>query len=238
MWRWAPCTTCSRRRRRTSNCGYLPSDIGTLRSEHLDLKKGVINRERHKSGNPQVHRLWPETLELINKHRKDIPENSLLFRSPTGLALWRDGNGDKLISKRFKEACLLAKVKLNGRNFRHLRATGANLIEQANAESPQLASQYLAHSVGGVKQHYTLPAFEPMFKALEGLRENWSSRLCDGQVPQSDWYSLAKLDVCGRKLLTIASAECRFLPTSEFSSIIAETIAQCELGSCSQVNLD
>ncbi|GAB4547624.1 MAG: hypothetical protein Tsb0013_07510 [Phycisphaerales bacterium] len=153
------------------NCGYLPSDIGTLRSEHLDLKKGVINRERHKSGNPQVHRLWPETLELIEKHRKDTPEDSLLFRSPTGLALWRDGNGDKLISKRFKEACLLAKVKLNGRNFRHLRATGANLIEQANAESPQLASQYLAHSVGGVKKHYTLPAFEPMFRALDGLRE-------------------------------------------------------------------
>lgn len=153
------------------NCGYLPSDIGTLRREHLDLKKGVISRERHKSGNPQVHKLWPETLELIKKHRKDTPEDSLLFRSPTGLALWRDGNGDKLISKRFKEACLLAKGKLNGRNFRHLRATGANLIEQANAENPQLASQYLAHSVGGVKKHYTLPAFEPMFRALDGMRE-------------------------------------------------------------------
>ncbi len=152
------------------NCGYTLADMGTLQHEHVDFEKGVIQRTRHKTSIPQVHRLWPETLKLLQK-RRTKPLDDVLLRSRTGDVLWRDGRTDTYVSNHFRNRVREAGIKRDGRSFRHLRSTGANLIEQANPEHPHLSSQYLAHGEGGVKKHYTLPAFEPMFKALDGLRE-------------------------------------------------------------------
>ncbi len=152
------------------NCGYTLADIGTLQHEHVDFEKGIVQRSRHKTSIPQVHKLWPETIELLKK-RKTKAADDVLLRSRKGDVLWQDGRTDTYVSILFRDQVIEAGINRDGRSFRHLRSTGANLIEQANPEHPHLSSQYLAHGEGGVKKHYTLPAFKPMFKALDGLRE-------------------------------------------------------------------
>lgn len=151
------------------NCGYTLVDLGTLEKSHIDFGQGIIRRMRHKTDVPQQHRLWLETIDLLRKNLN--PRNdALALRSPKGAALWMELGYQKHVKHCWESAVKAAQVEESGRQFRHLRSTGAALIERGFPGNPELSSQYLAHSVKETKRFYTDQNLEKMWEALDWMR--------------------------------------------------------------------
>lgn len=156
------------------NCGYTQKDIATLEASMVDWQTGIVTRDRHKTGVASKAKLWPSTLALLAKHRSKKTSGPLLL-GESGKPLYAEqvNENGKLISIdniRLAFDRLLKRAELtDGRSFKHLRKTSANLIEQS---APHLTELFLAHAEKGTKRFYVEQQFQELFKhtdKLEGI---------------------------------------------------------------------
>ena len=69
------------------NCGYKQADMASLKHEMIDWKAGFIKRFRHKTTTPQIHKLWPQTLELLGAEKSEGKRSELMLLSKNGIPL-------------------------------------------------------------------------------------------------------------------------------------------------------
>jgi integrase len=178
------------------NCGYTQADIASLEHSHIDWTRGIIVRNRHKTGQPQEHKLWPRTLTLLRKHVTQPGQ-----RHPDLAIVGEEGNA--LVSEKIKDngtpykvdairlafARLLSKCKINdGRGFAIFRKTGANAIAKQYQDGPHLTDLYLAHSAKGMRVHYARQHYDELHKATDWLATLYGFDQADDQaaVPTPD----------------------------------------------------
>jgi integrase len=168
------------------NCGYTQADIASLEHSHIDLKGGQIVRNRHKTGQPQEHKLWPRTLALLRKHVTKPghrrPDLALMGEEGNPLVSEKikdDGTPYKVDAIRLAFARLLSKCRTNdddtpceindGRGFAIFRKTGADAIAKQYQDEPHLVDLYLAHSPKGMKVHYARQHYDKLHEATDWL---------------------------------------------------------------------
>jgi len=159
------------------NCGYTQADIATLEHGHIDWQTGMVSRQRHKTGQPQEHKLWPITLDMLKQHATQAGQ-----RDPDLALLGAEGN--PLVSEKIKDdgtpskvdaiglafGRLLVKCKVNdGRGFGIFRKTGADAIAKRFQATPHLVDLYLAHSPRGMRAHYAGQHYDDLHKATDWL---------------------------------------------------------------------
>ncbi len=152
------------------NCGMYQSDIADLAQEEFNREAGTITRARSKTrerGGPTVtYKLWPRTLELLEKNRTE-GERVLTTERGTPLVSHRLVEG-KMIRT---DAIRLAWRRMKGGRLpmKHLRKTGATLLGQ-HPQYKYYSAYYLADSPKGMDQkHYVVPSEAEFFEALEWL---------------------------------------------------------------------
>ncbi len=158
------------------NCGYTQVDIATLEHSHINWKEGTITRPRNKTGIKSCHKLWKVTLELLKREATDLNKSKLVLLSPSKKPLIIErtserGNPTKTdtIGHSFKTLKGKAGFETDKRGFKVFRKTGATMIDKQYPKQHWLASQYLAHSEGGVKKHYVQTDYRLLHEALEWL---------------------------------------------------------------------
>lgn len=167
------------------NVGAYQNDLAELRQEEIDWKTGILTRSRSKTkerNGPVVsYQLWPETFELLKKHR--AREGDLALTTSEGNPLVRywletpEGKTEPVMRRydvvqgawsRLAKKLELKKIRLG---MKHLRKTGATLL----GEHPQykfFANHYLADSPRSVAdRHYVIPSNAEFYEALQWLRE-------------------------------------------------------------------
>jgi integrase len=160
------------------NCGFYQHDLAELQQDEVDWKHGTITRRRSKTrerGGPLVtYRLWPETFELLKKHRAGEGELALTTDEGNPLVRYWIEEGkmrryDCIHSAwtRLAEKMKLPKMRLG---MKHLRKTSATLLGQ-HPLYKFYALHFLADSPRHVAdRHYVIPSDEEFFTALEWLR--------------------------------------------------------------------
>ncbi len=159
------------------NCGYTQADIASLEHSHIDWTRGMIVRNRHKTGQPQEHKLWPRTIALLRAHvtQPGCRHPDLAIVGEEGNALVSEkikdnGTPYKVDAIRLAFARLLSKCKINdGRGFAIFRKTGANAIAKQYQDAPHLTDLYLAHSARGMKVHYARQHYDDLHAATDWL---------------------------------------------------------------------
>ena len=154
------------------NCGYGQTDISDLKVSDVEWEKGIIDRLRSKTGVRQRHKLWPITLELLQKERNPKAQGEdRVFTTSLGLPLVHDVIIDGKRKKSDSIKCCFWRVqnktKINGgRGFYCLRKTAATEIEKID---PLVTEMFLGHTEKGMKKHYAERHFELLDEALEKL---------------------------------------------------------------------
>ncbi len=156
------------------NCGFIGKDISDLRQDDVDWTQGVISRKRSKTARhedvPVVrYNLWPQTFELLKKHRSKDAEVVLLT---TGGKRWIETkqtdtfhHSDKVASA-MKYWLKRAGVK---RAPKALRATAASKLGE-HSQYKFYAQYFLGQSPRTVAdKHYVKPADKEFFEALAWL---------------------------------------------------------------------
>lgn len=159
------------------NCGMYQNDISELKSEEVDWKTGVVTRARSKTrerGGPVVsYKLWPETFDLLTKHRAKGGELALTTDEGNQLVRYWLEEGkmrryDAVQSAWSRLAKRMGASKLR-LGMKHLRKTSASIL----AQHPRLkfyANHYLADSPKSVAdRHHVVPSDAEFFKALNWL---------------------------------------------------------------------
>jgi len=105
------------------NCGFGPTDIGTLPRKALDLEGGWVNFPRPKTAIPRRCPLWPQTVAAILKAITP-PRDALAFRTATG-SPWTRGEptNQSNITRRFRQVLEKAGLYQRGVGFYTLRRT-------------------------------------------------------------------------------------------------------------------
>lgn len=135
-----------------ANCGMTQQDISDLMHEEVDLERGRIRRKRSKTGHwdhvPVVeYPLWPETLNLLEKHRRTESERVLL--TETGRPLVREWIGDDGKLKKV-DTVRLCYVRLQKRAnvskpLKLFRKTSPSLLE-TNKSYGKYVQHFLGHA--------------------------------------------------------------------------------------------
>jgi integrase len=160
------------------NIGAYQHDLAELRQDEVDWRHGTITRQRSKTrernGPVVTYRLWPETFELLKKHR--AAEGDLALTTEEGNPLvryWIEGGKMRRYDcihsawTRLAEKMDLTKMRLG---MKHLRKTSSTLLGQ-HPQYKYFAGHFLADSPRGMDQkHYVKPSDEEFFSALEWLR--------------------------------------------------------------------
>jgi len=156
------------------NAAYTQAEISTLTWEMIDPETREVRRERPKSGQPQVHKLWPITFDLLRAESKSETGLCLLGQKGNELLtqeIKADGNITHVDSVRLAFNRTLKKCKLlgTGRSFKHIRKTSAQAI-RTEYEDDRLVDMFLAHSTkGNMRDHYTEPVYKRYFEAIDWL---------------------------------------------------------------------
>jgi hypothetical protein len=162
------------------NCGMYQMDVAELEDWEVDLAAGSITRPRSKTpdGPTVTYKLWPETLDLLRKHRA-----SPKVKGKRGGNLWLlTDDGQPLVKywledgkfrrydviqsawSRLKEHTGTKKA------FKLLRKTSATKL----AEHPSYkfyVEHFLGHSPRSVAdKHYRRPSDKEFFEACDWLR--------------------------------------------------------------------
>jgi integrase len=161
------------------NCGMYQSDISDIGEDEVDWVAGTLFRPRSKTPKgPRVkYKLWPETLELLKKHR--AKPTVLNDRGQKRVLLTEDGK--PLVNYWLEEGkmrrydCiqsafgrLFEKVKMK-RPIKLLRKTSASELA-SHAVYGAYVQYFLAHSPKGVAdRHYIKPDDDQCFEALDCL---------------------------------------------------------------------
>jgi integrase len=158
------------------NCGMYQNDIAELRQQEVDWKKGKITRARSKTrerkGPVVTYTLWPETFDLLKKHRG---ESELVLTTEKGNPLVSYSLEDGKFARydTIQAAWKRLGDKLGGKvrlSMKHLRKTASSLL----GEHPQYkfyATHFLADSPRHMtEKHYVKPSDAEFFEALDWLR--------------------------------------------------------------------
>lgn len=155
------------------NCGMLSADVGQLRKDQIDLKKGTLTRKRVKTAaNPRVptvtYKLWPSTLTLLKECWSEHP--TLALTSMDGTPLWESRQeGDKtpqkdLIHQQLKRAGATLTMK-------QFRSIAASYLETSEIHG-RYTSYFLGHAPRTIAdKHYVVPSQERFDDALLWLFE-------------------------------------------------------------------
>jgi len=134
------------------NCGFYPIDVGRLHRD--DLQDGRVVKRRGKTGALQNYKLWPVTLELIDRTRQDSDGGGLLWVATDGTPLVSDAGVNRL-------SALFAKLRSSAEveaTFSQLRDTSAQQIENISRSQgridPALVSLFLSHKDGRTAAYY------------------------------------------------------------------------------------
>jgi integrase len=140
------------------NCAYGNSDCGNLPLAALDLKQGIIDFPRPKTGVNRRCVLWPETVAALRAalterpESKDAADAGLVFLTHCG-ARWHKDRRENPVTKEFGK--LLRRLHINGRKglgFYTLRHTFRTIADEARDqpaadyimghESPHMSTVY------------------------------------------------------------------------------------------------
>jgi integrase len=155
------------------NCGYKQADIASLTHEMIDWESGFITRFRHKRPAPQIHKLWPVTLRLLEQEKSKGNGKGTLLRSESGNTLltqrievdggYTEINVVGLAMTRLKRKLQVElQGELKGKGFATFRSTSASHFED---ENPTLTSIFLAHTETKTKRYYVSRELERLKKS-------------------------------------------------------------------------
>jgi integrase len=155
------------------NCGYTQSDIASLTHAMVDLDNGYIRRDRQKTGVQSEHKLWPVTQDLLKQFATKQDTGGPLLLNSHGRVLYEETRKDDgRVTKKDTIGGAFAKLRKSLTipfSFKHLRKTGANLIEKQYQEHPHLAKLFLSHETQGVQKHYTGRSYGLLHTATDWL---------------------------------------------------------------------
>ena len=157
------------------NCGFTNMDIANINKGALDLQKGRLVHKRiktHEQANvPTVeYKLWPETLDLLERFQSNHPDLFLVSMRGTPLVTTvYDSEGDAhlkdMVVQQWRRNAGHLPIKL--KNFRSI---GATLLEEHPVYG-RYATHFLGHSAKTVAgKHYVAPSQKNFDKALNWLR--------------------------------------------------------------------
>ncbi|WP_168565001.1 phage integrase family protein [Crateriforma spongiae] len=155
------------------NCGMTQVDIGKLRHDEVDWKKGRIARKRSKTAKhgdaiPTVnYPLWKETFRLLKKFRSG--HDSLALTNENGNPLWDDRSDVNSIDSVWKR--LRTKLAEDGtpidKPMKLLRKTSSTRLE---TKYPQFGDLFLGHAAASMKsKHYANYPQDQFDAAVEWL---------------------------------------------------------------------
>jgi len=166
------------------NCGYTQMDISSLSHHMIDWDAGIIRRSRHKTDQPQEHKLWPDTRKFLQQYMTNPNEHDLCLLGERGNPLLYEcirKNGKpyrvdtiRLAFNRIRKECDIAE-----RTFTTLRNTGANAIAKNFQKTPWLVDMYLGHSEKATKKFYVATQFDELHKATDWLACHFGMDSCD-----------------------------------------------------------
>jgi hypothetical protein len=157
------------------NCGYTQIDVSTLSHDMLCLDTGTTVRDRHKTGQPQEHKLWKSTLRLLRQHMTNSSGSSLCLLNKNGTRLVREVINSEGTPYRVDSiACAFSRnrakcIITDRRGFAVLRKTGADAIAKQYQEMPWLVDLYLAHAEKKMKRYYARTHYDLLHEATDWL---------------------------------------------------------------------
>lgn len=161
------------------NCGYRQSDVATLTPAMIDGTYITRKRAKNKKKNAPVvsWKLWPETIEAIEKNRSKVGE--LLLTQEDGKTWVLDSRNDDGTRSRddafYSKLWLPFAEKLKLRLPSDLiRRSCANLLHTNSVRSDKLSIQikYMAQKPSGVAlKHYVEPSQRELDSAVMKLRK-------------------------------------------------------------------
>jgi hypothetical protein len=154
------------------------NDIAELLKSELNWSARTLTRARSKTlernGPTVTYKLWPETVEMLRKHRAD--SGDLALTTEEGIPLvrhWLEGRSMRRYDcvhsawTRLATQMGIGKMRLS---LEHLRKTAASIL----AQHPQFkfyVNHYLADSPRSIAdKHYVTPSDTEFFSALDWLR--------------------------------------------------------------------
>jgi len=164
------------------NCGMCQGDLSALGQTEVDWQEERIKRKRTKTKREKQvpivdYKLWPETFELLRKHRSDDKDRVLLTENGTPLVVrellpsGKVGKNDN-VRKAYERLCRnlgIAKPK----PLKLLRKTSATLLE-THEQYGRYSQYFLGHAPSTVaEKRYAKPSGEVFDLAVEWLGEQY-----------------------------------------------------------------
>lgn len=143
------------------NCGLGNADVASLRKDHLDLEKGILDFPRPKTGIERRCSLWPETVKSLRTaiaaraKPKDPEHGDLVFLTRVGTPLISDTGKTSVDNLAAKFSRRLTKLEINGRRrlgFYSLRHTFRTVAD--TARDPVAIDLVMGHADSGMASHY------------------------------------------------------------------------------------
>lgn len=145
------------------NCGYRLVDIRSLKRSEINLEEGIIDRKRHKTSAPQLHKLWPETIVALKVQLNAVDGDPFA----TG---WSNISRELTA---FMKANVPQKPK--PRTAENLRDTGANELDKLlQSKHPRMIGRYLGQQDRQIARHYRDEDTTAYFQALLELGERFA----------------------------------------------------------------
>jgi integrase len=162
-----------------ANCGMTQVDISDLRQDEVDWAEGRIIRKRSKTGDiknvPIVnYKLWPLTWELLQQHRSDSDEYTLLTKSGgRWLVDYLEGTerhkADNIATKYYH---LKKKLKFF-KPLKLIRKTSASIIERHDVYG-RYTDHFLGHTPRDMaERHYVVKDPTLFDRAVEWLGQQY-----------------------------------------------------------------
>jgi len=154
------------------NCGFLQTDIATLRHDEVDWKQGRIKRRRSKTRAhervPEVdYLLWKETLRLLRQHRSNHETLALVNEDGNPLRSERIVEGKNKVNDAIKSVYWrLQKRTKTAYPLKLLRKTASTLMAGHDVYG-RYVQHFLGHAPATVaEKHYVVPSQAQFDKAI------------------------------------------------------------------------
>lgn len=140
------------------NAGYRVSDLLSLKRTDCDMEKGIIARQRHKTGKAQCHKLWDISKRYLQA-QLDETDGDPFAKGYTNIS--------KELTEFMQQQVSQTPDK---RTAKTLRATGANELEKLlKGKDGKTVSQYLSHQDSTVAKYYRDSDTQTLFESLDAL---------------------------------------------------------------------
>ena len=156
------------------NCGFTSVDVANLKLTEIVRHKGesFVWRRRDKTSHQNqfssLHWLFPETVELLEKHM--APTNNshglaLLTKDGEPLQIIGDGYKTRNVADAFEKSVKAAKLERKSVTFKSFRKFSATQLLSITKQD-NMARMFLAQKVPGVLKNYVKDDFEQLTAAL------------------------------------------------------------------------